>query len=148
VNWLSCSCLRIQGCLGTWFWGSLCLWCLCPFLMCILWLPLCCCCVLFIRRLRLPEPGGLIFPCSLWLLKERLSRFREMNGFATAPVTFALGIVFSLLVFPAPIAYAAIAVLTLGDGFACVFGVIFGKTPKRFKNCFKTVSLLFQPTYL
>jgi dolichol kinase len=51
----------------------------------------------------------------------------EKKFFATAPITFTLGIVFSLLFFPMNIAYVSIAVLTLGDGFANIFGKIFGK---------------------
>jgi HAD superfamily phosphoserine phosphatase-like hydrolase len=52
----------------------------------------------------------------------------ELYEFATAPIHFALGITISLLVFPSPIAYAAIAVLTLGDGGAHIFGMQFGRT--------------------
>ncbi|MFA5364944.1 MAG: HAD-IB family phosphatase [Candidatus Bathyarchaeia archaeon] len=52
----------------------------------------------------------------------------ELYEFATAPIHFALGIAVSLLVFPAPIAYAAITVLTLGDGGAHIFGMQFGRT--------------------
>jgi dolichol kinase len=81
---------------------------------------------------------GFDFPVFSVVTRRAAKSVLEMNGFATAPVTFALGIVFSLLVFPAPIAYASIAVLTLGDGFACVFGRIFGKTP-LFHNRRKTV---------
>lgn len=51
----------------------------------------------------------------------------ELYEFATAPINFALGIAFSLLIFPAPIRYVAITTLTLGDGFAHVFGMKFGK---------------------
>ena len=53
----------------------------------------------------------------------------ELYEFATSPIFFALGIAVSLLVFPEPISYAAIAVLTLGDGGAHVFGMKFGKHP-------------------
>ncbi len=51
----------------------------------------------------------------------------EFYEFATAPINFALGIAFSLLIFPAPIRYVAITILTLGDGFAHIFGMKFGK---------------------
>ena len=51
----------------------------------------------------------------------------EMNHFVTAPIAFTLGIIVSLLFFPPPIAYTSIAVLTLGDGFAGIFGRIIGK---------------------
>ena len=52
----------------------------------------------------------------------------ELQEFVTGPITYALGIVFSLLVFHPPISYASIAILTLGDGSAAIFGKIFGKT--------------------
>ncbi|MEJ2271456.1 MAG: HAD-IB family phosphatase, partial [Candidatus Bathyarchaeota archaeon] len=51
----------------------------------------------------------------------------EFYEFATAPINFALGIAISLLAFPAPVRYVAITTLTLGDGFAHVFGMKFGK---------------------
>jgi len=51
----------------------------------------------------------------------------ELYEFATSPIFFALGIAISLFVFPEPISYAAIAVLTLGDGGAHLFGMKFGK---------------------
>jgi dolichol kinase len=52
----------------------------------------------------------------------------EKKYFAAAPITFTLGILFSLLFFPLNVAYVSISVLTLGDGFANVFGKIYGKT--------------------
>ena len=52
----------------------------------------------------------------------------ELYEIATAPISFALGIALSLLIFPAPIPYVAITILTLGDGFAHIFGMKFGKT--------------------
>jgi len=53
----------------------------------------------------------------------------ELYEFATSPIFFALGIAISLFVFPEPISYVAIAVLTLGDGGAHLFGMKFGKHP-------------------
>jgi HAD superfamily phosphoserine phosphatase-like hydrolase len=58
----------------------------------------------------------------------------ELYEFATAPIFFALGITFSLILFPAPISYASIAVLTLGDGFATVFGRKFGSVAFPFNK--------------
>jgi len=81
---------------------------------------------------------GINFPVFSVVTRKAAKTVLEINSFAVAPVTFALGIVFALLLFPPPIAYASIAVLTLGDGVACVFGVIFGKTP-LFYNRNKTV---------
>jgi phytol kinase len=59
---------------------------------------------------------------------------REGNRFVKAPIFFAMGIIFSLLVFPPYIAYTAVSVLTFGDGFASVFGRIFGKTSLLFNR--------------
>lgn len=53
----------------------------------------------------------------------------ELYEFATSPIFFALGIAISFFVFPEPISYVAIAVLTLGDGGAHLFGMKFGKHP-------------------
>ena len=58
----------------------------------------------------------------------------EINHFVTAPISFATGILLTLLIFPTNIAYASIAVVTLGDGFACIFGKIFGKTSLFFNR--------------
>ncbi len=58
----------------------------------------------------------------------------ELYEIATAPISFALGIAISLLIFPAPIPYVAITILTLGDGFAHIFGMKFGKTHLPFNK--------------
>jgi phytol kinase len=58
----------------------------------------------------------------------------EINHFVTAPISFSMGIILSLFIFPTYVAYASIAVLTLGDGFASIFGKIFGKTPLFFNR--------------
>ena len=49
----------------------------------------------------------------------------ELYGIALSPIFYALGIALSLIVFPPDIAYAAIAILTLGDGTASVLGKFF-----------------------
>jgi len=46
----------------------------------------------------------------------------EVYEFVTAPISFAVGIMLTLLLFPAPVSYASIAIFTLGDGFATLFG--------------------------
>jgi len=46
----------------------------------------------------------------------------ELYGFAAAPLYFAAGILFTLLVFPHPPSYAAIAMFCLGDSAASLFG--------------------------
>lgn len=51
----------------------------------------------------------------------------ELYEFVTAPIYFALGIMLSLILFPAPINYASIAILALGDGFATIFGKKLGR---------------------
>jgi HAD superfamily phosphoserine phosphatase-like hydrolase len=58
----------------------------------------------------------------------------ELYEIATAPISFALGIAISLLIFPAPICYVAITILTLGDGFAHIFGMKLGRTPLLFNK--------------
>mgnify|MGYP005619930717 CR=1 FL=1 len=65
----------------------------------------------------------------LSLITWKAANKTELYEFATSPIFFALGIALALLVFPEPISYAAIAVLTLGDGGAHVFGMKFGKHP-------------------
>lgn len=51
----------------------------------------------------------------------------NQHGFVKAPLYFAAGILAALLIFPAPFNFVAIAVVTLGDGFASVVGRMFGK---------------------
>jgi len=58
----------------------------------------------------------------------------ELYEFATAPIFFALGIMLSLILFPASVSYASIAILTLGDGFANIFGRKFGSVTFPFNK--------------
>ncbi len=51
----------------------------------------------------------------------------EQWGFATSPALFALGIVLALTLVPPPTGYAAIAILTLGDGTARLVGKTRGR---------------------
>lgn len=51
----------------------------------------------------------------------------RQDSFVIAPVLFAAGILSSLLIFPAPISYAAIAVVALGDGAASIAGRLYGR---------------------
>ncbi|MGA3060037.1 MAG: HAD-IB family phosphatase [Candidatus Bathyarchaeia archaeon] len=87
-----------------------------------------------------PTVGALIFGIALiyaiselWRLEGRELSFisaitrnaasqSELGGFAAAPLYFAFGILFTLLVFPAPASYAAIAIFCLGDSVASLFG--------------------------
>ncbi len=68
---------------------------------------------------------GINFPI-LSSITWRAANKPELYEFATAPIFFALGIVFSLILFPGATGYASIAILTLGDGFANIFGRRFG----------------------
>jgi HAD superfamily phosphoserine phosphatase-like hydrolase len=58
----------------------------------------------------------------------------ELYEFATAPIFFALGIMFSLVLFHEPANYASVVILTFGDGFATIFGKKFGKTVVPFNK--------------
>ncbi len=64
----------------------------------------------------------------------RAANKSELYEFATAPIFFALGVIFSLTLFPASVSYASIAILTLGDGFAHIFGRKFGSVPLPFNK--------------
>jgi dolichol kinase/phosphoserine phosphatase len=58
----------------------------------------------------------------------------ELFEFATAPIFFALGILFTLLLFPTPTDAAAIAIFALGDSTASIFGRVFGKRALPFNK--------------
>jgi len=77
---------------------------------------------------------GTNFPIFSTITRKAAVSDPETNHFVTGPISFATAILLTLLVFPVTIAYASIAVLTLGDGFACIFGKIFGKTPLFFNT--------------
>ena len=77
---------------------------------------------------------GTNFPIFSTITRKAAVSDPETKHFVIGPISFATGILITLLVFPVTIAYASIAVLTLGDGFACIFGKIFGKTPLFFNT--------------
>ena len=58
----------------------------------------------------------------------------ELCEFTLAPVYFAAGILLTLLLFPAPASYAGIAIFTLGDSTASLFGGTLSKKPLRFNR--------------
>lgn len=58
----------------------------------------------------------------------------ERYEIALAPIFLALGIMLSLILFPTPINYASIAIVSLGDSAASIFGKIFGKTSIPFNK--------------
>ncbi len=77
---------------------------------------------------------GTKFPIFSTITRKAAEAHHETNNFVTAPISFVTGMLLALLIFPATTAYASIAVLTLGDGFACIFGKIFGKTSLFFNR--------------
>ena len=77
---------------------------------------------------------GTNIPAFSTITQKAVASNREINCFVTAPISFTLGILVTLLIYPSYIAYTSIAVLTLGDSFACIFGKIFGKTPLVFNR--------------
>lgn len=83
---------------------------------------------------ELARTNGINVPVFSTITHKANASSGEINHFVTAPISFAMGILLSLLVFPTQIAYASIAVLTLGDGFASIFGRIFGRTPFFFNR--------------
>ena len=54
------------------------------------------------------------------------SRPRDMGRFVFGPVTLGTGALFTLLLFPTPVASIAIFALAFGDGFASLIGKFFG----------------------
>jgi phosphoserine phosphatase len=58
----------------------------------------------------------------------------ERYEFAAAPLYFALGILITLLLFPAPVSSAAIAIFALGDSTASLFGGLISKKPLPFNK--------------
>ncbi|MDH5794625.1 MAG: hypothetical protein OEZ24_00815, partial [Candidatus Bathyarchaeota archaeon] len=58
----------------------------------------------------------------------------EFQEFVASPIFYALGIVMSIILFPEPICYVSVTVLTLGDGFAAVLGEKFGRSPVPFNK--------------
>jgi phytol kinase len=60
-------------------------------------------------------------------LTEIASRKRDEGHLVMGPVTLALGAMFSLFLFPLPVATMAILALAFADGFSSVMGKIFGR---------------------
>lgn len=98
-----------------------------------------------------PTAGVLIFAIAvaysvseLWRLEGKKLPFisavtshaasqSELHGFAAAPLYFAGGILFTLVVFPHPVSYAAVGMFCLGDSTASLFGGL-GSTPLPFNK--------------
>jgi len=70
---------------------------------------------------------GTEFPI-LSTITKRAATQSELYEFATNPIFFALGITFSLILFPKPVNYASILILVLGDCSAVIFGKKLGRT--------------------
>ena len=86
-------------------------------------------------------------------IKEKAFRTRDVNHFAKAPVTLALGAMGALALYPMPAAAVAIFSLAFGDTMACLVGKSLGKTKIPYTGktlegsaaCFATVfALTFQ----
>jgi HAD superfamily phosphoserine phosphatase-like hydrolase len=58
----------------------------------------------------------------------------ELYQIVLAPVYFAIGILITLVIFPAPASSAAIAIFALGDSTASIFGRYLAKTPLPFNK--------------
>jgi phosphoserine phosphatase len=58
----------------------------------------------------------------------------ELYDFVASPVYFAVGILFTLLLFKAPLSYAAIACFALGDSMASIFGGLASRRPFPFNK--------------
>lgn len=61
-------------------------------------------------------------------IKEKAFRTRDVDHFAKAPVTLALGAMGALALYPMPAAAVAIYSLAFGDTAACLVGKSMGKT--------------------
>ena len=58
----------------------------------------------------------------------------ELRQFTMAPIYFAVGIAITLLLFPAPLSSAAIAIFTIGDSSASIIGGTISKNPLPFNG--------------
>lgn len=83
-------------------------------------------------------------------IKEKAFRTRDVDHFAKAPVTLALGAMGALALYPMPAAAIAIYALAFGDTAACLVGKSFGRTQIPYTGktwagsaaCFATVFML------
>jgi dolichol kinase/phosphoserine phosphatase len=68
------------------------------------------------------------------LITRRAASQNELYQLVLAPVYFAVGILVTLVVFPAPVNGAAIAIFALGDSTASIFGRYFARTSLPFNK--------------
>jgi phosphoserine phosphatase len=85
---------------------------------------------------------GRKFPIFTWITSRAAVKL-ELYEFATAPIFYAFGIILSLIIFPSSIGYASIAILTLGDGSATLFGRKLGRTRFPFNKAKNLEGSLF-----
>lgn len=76
---------------------------------------------------------GKKMPVINYITRKAASK-NELYVIVLAPIYFAVGILVTLVIFPAPASYAAIAMFTLGDSTAALFGEYFGKTMLPFNK--------------
>jgi dolichol kinase len=67
-------------------------------------------------------------------ITRKASSQNELYQVVLAPVYFAVGILLTMLIFPAPTGSAAIAIFALGDSTASIFGTYFGHTALPFNK--------------
>jgi phosphoserine phosphatase len=72
-------------------------------------------------------------PIISWIVRHAATK-AELYEFATAPVFFALGILFTLLLFPISVSNAAIATFALGDSAAAIVGKTIGRKRLSFNK--------------
>lgn len=72
-------------------------------------------------------------PIISWIVRHAATK-AELYEFATAPVFFALGILFTLLLFPISASNAAIATFALGDSAAAIVGKTIGRKRLSFNR--------------
>jgi phosphoserine phosphatase len=68
------------------------------------------------------------------LITRKAASQNELDQIVLAPVYFAIGILFTLVLFPAPASYAAISIFALGDSTASIFGRYFSSRPLPFNR--------------
>jgi dolichol kinase len=67
-------------------------------------------------------------------ITRRAATLQELHEFGAAPIFFAVGILLTLIIFPTPASSAAVAIFTIGDSTASIFGKMFGKTELSFNK--------------
>jgi len=70
----------------------------------------------------------------IYSITRKAASQNELYQLILAPAYFALGILFTLLIFPVPVSGAAIAIFCLGDSTASLFGKYLGRTSLPFNK--------------